>query len=254
MQIVGHPPHVLTQPLSAQEAARFSTRAKGASPAVEIERYQFALKGQPVCIIGNGPSAAQYDLASIDCATIGLNQAWRLRKCAYYCAGDSGQFHAFERAHGAGSLPTFAPLFSTHAGPPHAIRIRSHPVTCYKRFSLDLAHEGIYLNNTIASFALQLACYMRAHPIYLIGIDCGGTHFYDDKPIDERKFSNQRETLGHHAGFLACERPALDVINLNMKTRSMAFPRMYFDDVFPLAQHTDADGHAHAPTIDRSQL
>jgi hypothetical protein len=128
-----------------------------------IYHYLGRHAGGRILILGNGPSWKQHDLSRIDCPIIGLNQAWRMRKCDYYAAGDREQFAMYQREHG--EVESWAPLFTTEREeddrimPRDAIKLTPHHVNGRKRFSLDL-REGVYLNNTIASYGLQLAVWM----------------------------------------------------------------------------------------------
>ncbi len=200
---------------------------------MQLRAYRYAEYNGRILILGNGPSWKHYDLSRIDCAIIGLNQAWRMRECDYYCAGDREQFEMYKRAHG-GEIESWAPLFTTETGPPHAYRIKGHHVNGRKRFSFDLAQDGVYLNHTIASYGFQLACYLlgKRGTIYLLGIDATGPS-YDGKEIPRHKLENQRETLAYIRGVLDGARPGIKVYTLSQITASFVFDRMHFNEAFP---------------------
>lgn len=205
--------------------------SRSTSPVEVIEKYKDVHCGEAVCIIGNGPSAKKQRLGKITCKTMGLNQAWRLGRWDYYCMGDQGQFKTFESERG--DLKQLTNLFTTHAsGREHGVKLFGR-TSDIKYFSFDVARDGVFLNNTICSFGIQLAVYMGFTTIYLVGIDANGRHFYGGAGIPENKFSNQRETYGLFAGILRCVRPDVDVINLNMDSSVRVFPKRRFEEVFP---------------------
>jgi hypothetical protein len=86
-----------------------------------------------------------------------------MRRCDYYAAGDRDQFEMYFKEHG--EVESWRPLFTTEREdddrkmPSHAIKLKPYHVNGRKRFSLDL-REGVYLNNTIASYGIQLAVWM----------------------------------------------------------------------------------------------
>lgn len=187
-------------------------------------------RGGACTIIGNGESLREIDVGRIGGITIALNRAWLLpRGFTYYCMGDPPQFQAWREKNG--DITKLRPLFTTQMGPPHATRFRGLPNRDYRQFNFDLL-EGIHLNNTITAYAFQLAIWMGFTTIRLVGIDCYGGHFYGGPPIPEDKFSNQREALGFIAGILRIARPDVKVVNLNMNTKSFAFPRARFESAF----------------------
>jgi hypothetical protein len=200
---------------------------------MQVRAYQYAELNGKILILGNGPSWKQHDLSRIHCPIIGLNQAWRMRKCKYYCAGDMEQFEMYRREHG--EIESWAPLFTTERGPEHATRIKAHHVNGRKRFAFDLATEGVYLNHTIASFGFQLACYLLGEKgtIYILGIDCTGPSFGGGE-IPQHKHENQRETLAYIRGVLDGARPGIKVYTLSQVMTSSVFDRMHFNEAFPL--------------------
>jgi hypothetical protein len=208
-----------------------------------IEDWKEHHAGGRLLILGNGPSWKQHDLSRITCPIIGLNQAWRMRDCTYYAAGDREQFEMYRKEHG--TLETWAPLFATERreddaipGADHAIKLKPHHINGRKRFSFDLT-EGVYLNHTIASYALQLAVWMLGDSgtIYLIGIDCTGPSLNGGE-IPQYKHENQRETLAYIRGVLDVARPNINIYTLSMVMTSFAFDRMHFNEAFPLPEST----------------
>ncbi len=202
-----------------------------------IEKYRAIYPRGRILILGNGPSWKQHDLNRIDCPIIGLNQAWRMCECDYYCADDRDQFRWYHEAHG--EVESWAPLFCCEREnddrlvPARAIRLKPHYINGRKRFSLDL-RNGVYLNHTIASYGFQLAVWMLGNTgtIYLLGIDCTGPSF-GGGVIPQYKHENQRETLAYIRGFLDGCRPGIEVYTLSQIMTSFAFDRMHFHEAFP---------------------
>lgn len=194
--------------------------------------YEKVQCGGQILILGNGPSCRFFDLDRVKVPTIGLNRAWELKKCTYYCMGDSEQYRA---------LPAFditdppIPIaFTIEDGPEYAVRIQGHhnDPEHPKRFSFDL-NDGVHLNNTIASFGFQLAVWMLGThgTIYTLGIDSYGPQF-DGSPMPPGTWENQRETLGYIAGVLAGTRPGIQVYDLSPVSKQRVFKRKKFEEVF----------------------
>lgn len=225
--MIDYPPIVVGQRVPGEPGAvKFEP-----SPNEEIIRLQNLHEGKTLCIVANGESVRKVNLGKINCLTLGVNRAWDLpRQFTYYCMGDKKQLEDF-RGSKMGKLAYKGWFFTTHMGPEYATRIRGLPMLDHRRFSFDLT-VGVYLNNTITAFALQLAVYMGFARIYLLGVDCKGSHFYGGAPIPEEKFANQREALGFIAGVLHAARPDIEILNLNMNSACFAFPRARFESVF----------------------
>lgn len=209
------------------------------STKIQINAYRDHHHASTAVIIGNGPSASREKLTHLsrypDTITIGLNRAWELGTCDYYCIGDDKQFEHYARTHG--DLSTLRPLWTVErdSTPQHkgAIRVNALAAVDHKRFSFDLI-EGVYLNNTITSYALQLCVWFGVRAIHLIGVDAKGSHFYGDaKPIPDRKFANQRETLGYIAGVLHYARPGLEILNLSPESAVNVFTKRPFENAYP---------------------
>ena len=119
---------------------------------MKIEDYRAVHSGRRILILGNGPSWKQQDLSRIDCPIIGLNQAWRMRECDYYCAADRDQFKWYNNAHG--EVESWRPLFTTlrenddRIMPTHAIKLEPHHVSTMKSITRSQNHHlklGRYL-------------------------------------------------------------------------------------------------------------
>ena len=204
-------------------------QAIGKSPDEEILSFKDKHKGDKVALIGNGESVKKQRLGNIDCWTIGLNHAWELGEWDYLAMGDPGQLRDYEA--NVGRLDQCKGLFTTHASGRKAGTRIVGLTSDIKYFSFD-ALRGFYLNNTICSFGLQLAVWMGFTTIYLVGVDAQGGHFYGGREIPEQKFGNQRETYGLIAGIMRCQRPDVEIINLNINSAVRVFPKQRFEKVF----------------------
>lgn len=233
-EVISHAPVVWDQ--FGPERGRKTRMTHWTSTKEEILVWKDTHPNGTCCIIGNGPSVKTIDLSKINCPTFGLNQAWKLRDWTYYCLADSQQVQEYQRLRGP--IEELKPLFSTHAGPECAIRIRGllSPV---KKFSFDLT-EGMYLNNTIACSAIQIAVWMGFKKMYFVGLDMSGDHFAVATEQQKRctcrevHFANHRETFGYIAGLFEGLNQGHEIINLNPKSLCFSFPKMKFEDVFPL--------------------
>ena len=163
---------------------------------------------------------------------MGLNRAWQLKertscgdiymRCDYYVMGDMGQFATYIRERG--DIRQLDPLFTLAGGPDHAVHI---PVLCskHRRISFDLT-VGVYPNNTVTAFGIQLALWMGCDPIYIAGLDCKGAHFWGGSDVPDAAWANQREAMGYIAGYLGGAEDYADVprvINLNPDSACTAF-------------------------------
>lgn len=214
---------------------------------MKIADFDQAHRGKRLLILGNGQSAKQYELSDIDCPIIGLNQAWRLTDCRYLCMGDRAQYQMLEGEYLQGINPNGdawtayrekppVTIFTTKTGDQtkqYAVRLDGHHVGVRKRFSFDLENEGVYLNNTIASFGFQLAVFMLGYigTIYLLGIDAVGKSV-TGATTPESKFDNQRETMGYIAGILEERRPHIRILNLSSHSTIKVFEKANYGEVF----------------------
>ena len=231
-EVISHAPVVWDQ--FGPERGRKTRMHRWTSTKEEILAWKGIHLGETCCLIANGPSVNTLDLSKINCPTFGLNMAWKLGDWTYYCLADAQQVAEYQKLRGP--ISELKPLFSTHAGPESALRIRGllSPV---KKFSFDLT-EGMYLNNTITCSALQVAVWMGFKKIYIVGLDLSGDHFSSgtkqqkECKCRETHFSNHRETFGYIAGLLTGMKSGIEIINLNPKSICFAFPKMKFEDVF----------------------
>lgn len=226
-EIITHPPTVFSA--FGPSRGRKDRLKWFQSSDEEILSWKGKHIGEDCCLIANGPSVYDYDLAKIDCVTIGLNRAWKLGKWTYYCMADREQFSEYSEITGK-NISTLSPLFSTTAGPKHALRLRAL-LEKTKKFSFDLV-KGVYLNNTITSYGLQLSLWMGFKRIFIVGLDLNGGHFDGSRETPDKSFANQRETFGYIAGILDGMNYPVEVINMNPKSWAYAFPKEHFNKVF----------------------
>ena len=203
-----------------------------------ILSYRNIHAGEPICIIANGPSVLQlaweWALFMYGCRepmihTMGLNRAWQMMRCDYYVMGDAGQFATFIRERG--DLAQLDPLFTLDSNPAlslhkHAIRIPELH-SKHRRISFDLT-VGVYPNNTVTAFGIQLALWMGCDPIYIAGLDCKGAHFWGGSDVPADAWARQREAMGYIAGVMCGREESYGVlvpkiINLNHDSACTAF-------------------------------
>ena len=60
-----------------------------------IKRLKGIHQGERIAILCNGPSLDYYDLAALDCPTIGLNASWMVHDATYHCATDEWQLENY---------------------------------------------------------------------------------------------------------------------------------------------------------------
>lgn len=199
-----------------------------------IEDFRLIHEGGKLLILGNGPSCRMFPPDDIPVPIIGLNQAWKLMDCAYYCMGDQAQYQMLQVGRVVHKKALTGILFSEERGPEDAVKLKpfSWDPEFRKGFSFDLT-EGIYLNNTIACFAFQLAVWMLGMKgtVFTLGIDCDGLQF-DGSPYPAEKFTNIRETLGYIAGVLSVVRSEIKIYDLSPVSKQRVFERKRFEEAF----------------------
>ncbi|MHA2390204.1 MAG: hypothetical protein ACXACW_15900 [Candidatus Hodarchaeales archaeon] len=232
-EIITHAPTVFSE--FGPSRGRKPRMASFYSPKEEILSWKNKHKGETCCLIANGPSIGDIDLNKINCVTFGLNSAWKYKDWTYYCLADTQQVDEYEKERG--HISTLKPLFTSNSYLEGAVKIQAH-ASAVKKFSFDLT-EGVYLNNTITCFAIQLAVWMGFKTIYIVGLDLRGDHYGGPTteqqvncPCREKHFANHRETFGYIAGLFTGMNLDVEIINLNPKSFCFAFPKQKFESVF----------------------
>ncbi len=154
----------------------------------------------PVCLLGSGPSAKDVDFYKINMPCIGINQSWRDMDTPWRVFIDPSNW--MDLYQGTAPKPELAifpfPAHNNQAQMRVGIReghifMGIHPKipdltacvimhlpegqTMYKfnAFKLD---EGTFAPFS-GIFALELAIWVGYNPIYLVGFDCTGSHYFD---------------------------------------------------------------------------
>lgn len=164
----------------------------------EIEKYRDAHYWQTAAILGTGPSLEDHDLALFSGVLFGVNGSWkRTTNVDYWVAQDLDDLEALGRGEWkmGRRIPNRSKLtaaFVLHRQendralelwPPTILVPRrtgrvGHRFSSKRVFSTDLSGEGAHDHNS-GLLALQLAVWMGCYPIWLLGFDCRGGHFYD---------------------------------------------------------------------------
>lgn len=145
---------------------------------MKLGDFRGRLAGQPVVILGNGPSLLHHDLAAWKGATIGTNRSHRVHASTYHVAA--------ERRYEAELSALKCPVFVAGMGWQNFMEV---PILDARvtSFSRDIEQGVVVCKGTVGSVlfaALQIASWLGARPIYLVGVDLAGPHF-DDSPASK---------------------------------------------------------------------
>ena len=141
--------------------------AQPASPLVSIRGWA----GRPAILCGNGPSLLDHSFARIGVNVIGVNRSWERVWPTIHVAAEQDQHEKYPGVYaelnrqGRLVVPT---------GWPFGIKMKILPAE--EEFSLDATRGavlGVQNCGSTAYFAFQLATWLGAKPIYLVGMDCG---------------------------------------------------------------------------------
>ena len=86
--------------------------------------------------------------------------------------------------------------------------------------------EGIYPNNTVTAYGIQLALWMGCNPIYIAGLDCKGSHFWGGSDVPAEAWQKQCEAMGYIAGLvegMSMDSSIREIYNLNHDSACRAF-------------------------------
>lgn len=151
-------------------------------------------RGELAAILGTGPSLERHDVSTFPGLLFGVNGSWKKTTAVdYWCAQDLDDLKAMDR--GEWELDIGTDVFVL--GRPENIEVLEddprvvlvpirtervgHRLSPRRVFSFDLSDEGVQEHNS-GLFALQIAVWIGCDPIWLLGFDCRGGHFYDDVP------------------------------------------------------------------------
>ncbi len=168
-----------------------------------MKRWKDAHKGELAAILMSGPSLNDHDLSSFPGLLFGVNGSWRKTPVVdYWCAQDVDDLE--EMARGKWTFDIGTEVFILGRPPqidralelcPRAqiVKVRErligHRFSARRVFSEDLENEGASEHNS-GLFTLQIATWMGCDPIWLLGLDCEGGHFYPDKRTVVTPYAN----------------------------------------------------------------
>jgi hypothetical protein len=152
-----------------------------------LKEYEGKHRGEPLFILGCGPSLEDYDLSKIDqYPSIGVNRSFKLYKPTYLMFIDAPIVSELEDINNGPQLLCWD-MGIKNSKLPKAKKVREVAKTfrqCrYTRTKIDRKYDGLIFGNTTTHAALHLAYIMEADPIVLLGVDLrfrgSKYHFYE---------------------------------------------------------------------------
>lgn len=223
---------------------------------MHVHDFKDKHKGARIVVAGNGPSLSRIDLSRIDCPSFGVNgifhHAWW--RPAYYCA-ESKKFcknnsekillyRGPEAKFIANRCREFFGERKLHYRPEWADLVWANlpKKSMPPQFSTE-CHQVVHHGMNVIYMAVQLAFYMGAEQVILIGVDfdypdgpVAANHFYDNKLqagnlLDS---SNKEMLLAHYelAHKLFNAGPIPRIVNATPGTKLDVFPKIEFEALF----------------------
>lgn len=165
---------------------------------IALSAFRNLHQGEPVAILGNGPTLADHDLARLTCKTIGTNMSWLKALATYHVAVEHGQAGRDPGVYRG--LDAMGRLFVAGGGwnIGHVMNILN-PHHGAPEFSRDI-EDGVVVSmdgcGSVVYVAIQLAAYMGFTPIHLLGVDLYGEHFHGRWATSEM-IERQNELFAH---------------------------------------------------------
>lgn len=221
-----------------------------------VEQFRDFHKGDPVLVLGNGPSLDTVDFTRVKIHTIGIHRSWTKIVSPYHVILRQNRWwDEIERGEWIPNVvwARAEPRWFDGRRDSFVVRVKGRTPVIHKaaagfgRFSFDLYQDGTWQHNA-GLLAIEVAAYMGFNPIYLVGFDIEGGHFGggDDEAKDNVK-TLQVNLFRAGAVYIARERPNLRIANLNPASR--------IADVFDLAGLGEVYGHeAGSHPWERAQL
>ncbi|MER2493331.1 6-hydroxymethylpterin diphosphokinase MptE-like protein [Catenovulum sediminis] len=205
---------------------------------MDIKKHKNKYLGQDVYILANGPSVYSHDLQKLKgCNVIGMNASSILEhefgfNSQYYCVSDLRFYNNEEKRKYCTELlsPQTVKVFRSEIA--ELVSPLDRDDTCYIKalsrdgFSTDIS-QGFYFGCTTTMLALQLAYYLGAKKIYLLGVDLrysnDAPRFYVEKSVqhEDPYTSVQIKNIVEAARFL--ESKNVSVVNCS----EFSFLRLY---------------------------
>lgn len=158
---------------------------------LEPNDFRMCLYGEPVAILGNGPSLINVPVMRLKMTTIGVNRSWKLIGSPYHCIVDPIFVDEINQCtwKPAGTLFSWSKY---DVSCPDVEWVKMHP----KPSGWPIKPEGsLYASSYSGPCATELALWMGANPIYLCGfdsIDRGGN--FDEKRVSH-VYGEQRDYM-----------------------------------------------------------
>jgi hypothetical protein len=206
----------------------------------KLRTYRDRHGGEPVILLGNGPSLNDLDASKLKMTAISMHRSWRKMICPYHMILRQPRYW-HEINEGVWKPRTVWTL----GGNPCWQRDHQHDDTVYVRkretvmrkglkgwgeVTLDLM-KGTSINN-VGLFSIEAAAFMGFNPIHLIGYDLYGGHFNDDEEPSERTRTLQVELFAEAARRIKREAPNLVILNCNLDSMVPGFPLVSLDAAY----------------------
>lgn len=222
-----------------------------------VLRFKGVHTGERVVVAGNGPSLNKVDLKKINCPTFGVNGIFHHPwwKPVYYCA----ESKKFCRANAGKVLRYKGPVkfiadrcrqFLTSKKPEkwhvRALKrvawVKVAPKTTDRPQFSTVCHKAVCHGMNVIYMCLQLAFYMGASQVVLIGLDFDyadgqipADHFYNNtlqegNPMDTTHKDITLKYYRYAHQLLNSAKPR--IINASPGTKLDVFPKVKFEDLF----------------------
>ena len=214
---------------------------------LDIADYHNLHRGEPVALLGNGPSLLSHNLKELPMRAVGMHRSWRILPTEYHIilihreyfddisAGLWEPGIIFVQNHYSDYNPK-APHWKSPSRAWHPLRHHENTVLVPNnrvgkmsgRISFDLAKDGSKVIHC-GLFTLEVLMWMGFNPIYLIGVDLKHDegHFYSEKegyscPVPDKR-DKQVWLWTEGARHIAAARPDLKIYNANPRSALTCF-------------------------------
>lgn len=214
---------------------------------LDIADYHNLHRGEPVALLGNGPSLLTYDLQSLPMRAVGMHRSWRVLPTEYHVilihkeyfddikSGEWEPDTIFVQNHFSEYVPT-SQEWKNSPSAFHPLRWHEKTVLVPNnrqgkmsgRISFDLVRDGSRVIHC-GLFCLEVLMWMGFNPIYLLGIDLQHDegHFYAEKdgyrcPAPDKR-DKQVWLWTEGARHIATARPDLRIYNANPRSALTCF-------------------------------
>jgi hypothetical protein len=209
-------------------------------------------KSGPVCLLGSGPSAGDVFFHEIGMPCIGINQSWKKMETPWRVFIDPSNWMDLYRK--TAPMPELAIFpFPAHNNPAQMrVGIREghifmgiHPKipdltacvimhlpegqTMYRYMGYQL-NEGTYAPFS-GLFALEFAHWVGYNPIYLVGFDCAGSHYFNPTfKITQFCLNNWGRLLAESAPLIRAS--GVEVFDCSPLSDHGGFPKINHEELY----------------------